>query len=326
MQTDLPRNYHSHPLDIFTEPVKRSLESYIQKTGHSVTQLEPIIYAAIEEAKESITDPTETVTVNILKQKVEFRALYYVKAVLSQTRIWRLCRENIKAYSSIFLVGSGFSYDSDMPLSNTLNVLLEFFRVKDWDELRKDKGKFLKFKREFKTICDRKSPSDSHKLLISNFPKYIYEIICLNWDDLLEKAAKQINKPINKQNEDKPTTTERYLWKFHGDVENIKEDNIKGRGGWILPDEQGYVFNSFLKYIEQTRLNEKLFSFIIVGYSENEEVIYSRVISLLEGKEDKPRPTFRIGLTLKNLNKDNYIVGTTDFTLIKILPISRVAS
>jgi hypothetical protein len=326
MQIDSSQNYHNRPLGVFIEPVKQSLESYVQNVGHPALQLEPIIYTAIEEAIKSITAPTETRSPRILRQRVESIALVYIRGVLSQNRAWRRCRERIKSYYSVFLVGAGFSYGSDMPLSNILNDLTEFLGIKDWDELRKDAKKFLKFKTEFKALCDRKSPSDSHKLLIKNFPKYIYEIICLNWDDLLEKAAKQIGMPINKQNEDKPTTTERNIWKFHGDVENIKEDNIKGQGGWVLPDEQGYVFDSFLKYIADTRIKEKLFTFIIIGYNETEEVIYKKVISLLEHEKGNPRPTYRIGLELKNLNKENYIVGTADFTLNKILPISSVDS
>jgi hypothetical protein len=324
MQTDLPQSYHSPSLDDFTEPVKQYLESYVQSVGHSAPELEPIIYTAIEEAIKSITDPTETLYPRILRQRIESKALVYVRAVLSQNKTWRSCRDRIKAYSSIFLVGAGFSYGSDMPLSNILSDLLRFCRVADWDELRKDSSKFLSFKRQFKTKCDRKSPSKAHKLIITNFPKHVYEIICLNWDDLFEKAAKLIGVLINKQNEDRPTTGERYLWKFHGDVENIKEDNIKGQGGWVLPDEDGYVFDSFQKYIVQTRLKEELFTFVIIGYNETEEVIYSKIVSLFE--KDPPRPTYRIGIDLKNLHKDNYIVGTADFTLNKILPISSAAS
>ena len=322
MQIDSSQSYPLSSLYVYAESVKRALESYVTACGHSASQLEPIINCSIDETIESNPDLDETLVPRILRQRIESKSKVYIDAVLSQIKSWRSCREHIKVFSSVFLVGAGFSYDSDMPLSNVLKAILDFCRVADWEELRKDSKRFLEFKRQFKEICDRKSPSNGYKLVIANFPKYIYEIICLNWDDLFEKAAKSINVPINKQNEDKPATSERYLWKFHGDVENIKEDNIKGQGGWVLPDEDGYVFDSFQQYLVQTRLKEKLFSFVIVGYNENEEVIYNQIVSLLE--KDPPRPTYRIGLDLKNLHKDDYIVGTAEFILNKILPISSI--
>ena len=322
MQTDSSQNYPSSSLYRFFEPVKITLESYVQDCGHSAVQLEPVIKCAIEEAIKSNSSVPETLVPRILRQKIESSAKIYIDAVLSQTKSWQSCRERVKAYSSIFLIGAGLSYDSDMPLANLLNDVLGFCGVTDWDDLRRDSSRFLNFKKQFKELCDGKSPSNGHKLIIANFPKYIYEIICLNWDDLFEKAAKATGVLIRKQNEDKPATSGRYLWKFHGDVENIKDDNIKGQGGWVLPDEDGFVFDSFRGYIDRTGLRKKLFTFVIVGYNEGEEVIYQQIISLLE--KDPPRPTYRIGLDLKNLRKDNHIVGTADFILNKILPTSNI--
>ncbi len=327
MQTNSSQNYPPSSLYRFFEPVKQALESYIKECGYSASQLEPIIDCAIEEAIKSNSHLSETLTPRILRQKIESSSRIYIDGVLSQTKAWQSCRELIKAYSSVFLVGSGLSYESDMPLANTLNVVLNFCGingVNNWNELRKDSSKFFSFKTQFKTLCDKKSPGNSHKLIITNFPKYIYEIICLNWDDLFERAAKLIGVSINKQNEDKPATSERYLWKFHGDVENIKNDNVKGQGGWVLPDEDGFVFDSFQKYIDRTRLNKEPFSFIIIGYNEEEKEIYNKIISLLE--KDPPRPTYRIGIALKNLNKDKYIVGTSEFIINKILPISSITA
>jgi hypothetical protein len=322
MQIDSSQNYPSSSLYRFFEPVKLALESYVQDCGHSASQLEPIIKCSIEEAIKSNSSAPKTLMPRILRQKIESSSKVYIDAVLSQTKTWQSCRERIKAYSSIFLIGAGLSYSSDMPLANILNDVLNFCGVSNWDELRRDSSKFLNFKKQFKTLCDRKSPSNGHKLIITNFPQYIYEIICLNWDDLFEKAANVIGVLINKQNEDKPTTSERYLWKFHGDVENIKDDNIKGQGGWVLPDEDGFVFDSFQEYVSRAQLKEKLFTFVIIGYNEGEEVIYQQIISLLE--KAPPRPTYRIGLDLKNLRKDNHIVGTAEFILNKILPTSSV--
>ena len=320
MQTDSSQHAANPSLDVFDEPARHLLESHVKQMGHSPTQLTPLIYAAIEAAKKLLADGPTFTSPRILLQTITSRALIYLSGVLSQNKKWRRCSERIKSFSSIFLTGAGFSYGSDMPLSSILGDVLTFCRVKDgeWGELRKDANKCLLFKTQFKVICDRRTPSVSHNLVIDNFPKYILEIISLNWDNFFEAAARSRGKNLNKENEDRPTTNLRNLWKFHGDVENIKNDNVKGQGGWVFPDEEGYVFTSFGTYIDQTCLKDQLFTFVIVGYSENERVIYEKITALLE--TTPPRPTYRIGLDLKNLHDDNYIVGTSDFVLNKILP------
>lgn len=120
-----------------------------------------------------------------------------------------------------------------------------------------------------------------------------------------------------KVNEDtKPVVGKRFLWKFHGDIEKITPGNIKGRGGWVFPDEGGYVFKYFHDYLSEHGLNESLFVVVFVGYSESDKNI-SEIISLLENKPR--RPTFRIGLDLKHLHDKKYIVGPSDYILAKIL-------
>jgi hypothetical protein len=307
------------PLDIYDYPIKQFLEEYIRQSGHSSSALEPVIDVAIEHAKQSLPDSMRTFAPRILRERITDAAKDYINAVLSQNKKWQECRERIKAYSSIFLAGAGLSYGSDMPLSNTLKDILVFCGAVDWAELRSDPIKCLAFKQQFNKVCGSKSPSVSHSLLIRNFPEHIWEIICLNWDDLFEKAARLDGKPINKCYIDQPVPAQRYLWKFHGDVENLGDGNIAGQGGWIFPDEPGYVFDSFRDYIKRTGLQNQLFTFVIVGYSENESIIYDQIVTLLE--LTPPRPTFRIGLDLRNFQKDRYIVGTAEFTLNKILPV-----
>jgi len=312
-------NFNSF-LDVFDEPVRKFLEDQVRTLGYDPHELLPVIKIAIEEAKKLVLKELKKVflPLPILKGRIEEHAYTYIIGVLSQSKKWRSARDRIKSYRSVFLVGAGISFESGMPLTKYLSDLLCFCEAKDYDELRRDMQKCLKFKLEFKKICDDKSVSESHKLIAQNFPEYILEIICLNWDNLIEKAARKLGKEIPKVNEDSPVTGERYLWKFHGDVEKITKDNVKGKGGWVFPDEAGYVFNCFISYIERTGLKDKLFTFVIVGYSEREENIYKNIIERFE--KVPPRPTYRIGLDLRNLKREDYIVGPADFVLKKILP------
>ena len=308
-------------LDVFDAPVKQFLESRIKKIGHSPPDLEPVINAAIESSKNQLGDSWKTQNDRLVRSRIESNAATYIDAVLGQSKIWNGCRERIKAYSSIVLAGAGLSYGSDMPLANILGDILKFLGAKDWAELRMDPNKCIAFKNQFSKICANKVPTKSHRTLILNFPKYILEVISLNWDDLLEKAAREEGKDINKQNEDTIVTTTRCLWKFHGDIMKITQDNTPGHGGWIFPDEQGYVFESFKKYIETTNLKDQLFTFLIVGYSEKEKTVYDDIINLLES--NPPRPTYRISPDLKYLHQTSHIIGTAEFILSKILPATN---
>jgi hypothetical protein len=306
-------------LDVFDKPVKRFLEQQIRELGYDPRELLPVIEVAIEEAKKLVHEEKVLLPPRILRSRIEEHAYAYIHGVLSQSKKWKSAHECIRSYCSIFLVGAGISFESGIPLTKVLKDLVKFCGAEDYDELRRDREKCLRFKLEFKKICDKKHVGTSHKLIAKNFPEFILEIICLNWDNLIERAAKELGKSIHKVNEDVAVRDERYLWKFHGDIENIKESNIKGKGGWVFPNEGGYVFNCFLDYIKRTELKNRMFAFIIVGYSEGEKEIYENIIRHFE--KEPPRPTFRIGLNLKRLGEENYIVGPADFILKQVLPI-----
>ncbi len=307
-------------LNLFDEPVRRFLESQIRDLGHNPDELRPVIDVALEEGKSLVgKEISPLLPPSIIRSRIEEGAYLSIQAILSQTRKWESAYERIRSYSSVFLTGAGISFESGVPLSKVLADLMMFCKADDWSELRRNNQKCLKFKSEFKSICDRKNPGVSHKLIAENFPEHILEIICLNWDSLIERAAQELGKAIPKENEDRHTSGERHLWKFHGDVENLERDNVRGKGGWVFPDEDGHVFNSFIRYVEETGLRGQLFVFVIAGYSEKEGNIYDKVISVFEA--EPPRPTFRIGLDLARLREEHYIVGPSDFVLRKMLPL-----
>lgn len=314
---DTPDSY----LDIFDVPVRGFLESQIRELRYDPLELRPAIDVAITEGKKSVYEESLFYLPPSLQlARIQESAYSFILGVLSQSKKWDSAYERIRSYSSIFLTGAGISFESGMPLSRILTDVLKFCTAKDCDELRREKKKCLKFKLELKRISDGKQPGTSHELIAQNFSQCILEIICLNWDNLLERAAQKLGKKINKVNEDRRTTDQRHLWKFHGDVENIKSDNMRGKGGWVFPDEEGYVFKSFVRYVDETGLKGQLLAFIILGYSENEKQIYDNVISVFE--KAPPRPTFRVGLDLSKLHEEYYIVGPSDFILKKILPSS----
>lgn len=317
MPTSSGLPYPNPSLSVFDTPVKKSLMQYIRQTGHDPISLDPVVIPAIEEAKKLATTLSVGST-RILRQRIEDSAKNFVAGVLSQSNKWNALRERIRSYHSVFLIGAGLSFSADLPLTRVLTDILEFVQAKSWDELRRDPDKCLKFKVQFKNICAGKQPGAAHKLITANFPKHVLEVICLNWDDFLERSAESANRRLNVQNKDSPlVATPRNVWKFHGDVRNIKKDNVRGNGGWIFPDEQGYVFGNFANYFQHSGLKGQIFTFVIAGYSENESNIYDDVIAVFE--KDPPRPTYRVGLNLNNLKDEQYIVGPCDYILAQVL-------
>lgn len=322
MQVDYTQNDpNSDPLSIYNDPVRNFLKENIKKHGHDVRDFSPVFDMIIREAKKKIPKEILSFPPAIILARIEEHAFTIILGILSQDNKIRGTQERIKSYGSVFLVGAGISFESGIPLTRVLQDLLKFCRASNYEELSKDKEKCLKFKREFGKICKKKEPSRSHQSIVINFPKYIEQIICLNWDNLIEKCGKSLSPPknINKINEDIPVSTKNHIWKFHGDVDNIKEDNIKGMGGWVFPHEEGHVFKCFIDYIKNSRLSTSLFTFVIAGYSEREKEICDKIISLFE--KEPPRPTFRVGLDLTRLHNTQYIFGPSDYILPKIMPL-----
>ncbi len=243
----------------------------------------------------------------------------YVTGVLTQDGKCRELRGLINSYGSIFVVGAGLSFESGVPLTKHPEHILKFCNSSNYDELISDAKKCHKFKNEFAKMCNEKEFGKSHTLIVENFPNRIKEIICLNWDNLIERSARNLKKVIVKVNEDNVVPTSvGHLWKFHGDVEKITQSNVRGSGGWVFPNEGGFVFNSFKTYInEENGLNKSLFTLVIVGYSEGDQEINS-IIKTFEALP--PRPTFRISLAgLEHLDDPTYIVGPSEFILQWVL-------
>ncbi|EGO6085517.1 hypothetical protein HA909_002272 [Enterococcus faecalis] len=128
------------------------------------------------------------------------------------------------------------------------------------------------FKKYFKATTDKhnQTSSDVH----NNICKLIHEgfiklVISLNWDDLLEVSWTNLyGTEINGQ--------KLQLIKPHGDVRNLD-------GKWTFPNEPGYLSIEHKKIISEL-LHDNIYTFLILGYSENDETI---VEELIDPKENQ---------------------------------------
>lgn len=216
----------------------------------------------------------------------------------------------IKSYGRVIvLIGAGFSSDAGVPLARFLNKI-------DFEEVSKDELKSEEFKKIFKQdMVEREvvKVTKAHEIVAEMFHhKVIIEIICLNWDDLIEKAyrrmysrkIRKINREEQQPSDDDGDGFYHYLWKFHGDVEDLDYE-------WIYPGMRGRVFRAFHQYVPE--LQKHALVFLIIGYSEQEDEIKERVIRPLESS--KYIHTFRIGMDLRLFNQylNNYIVAPAEW-------------
>lgn len=306
-------------LDELKDFVVSKLDDSLKKIHPSPKTLKPIvdraIYQSFIDIKKRKNHPKYKLIADFWIDAIHSLALMQIKSVLSQHDKIDDLKDRIKSFRSLFVIGAGISFEVGLPFTHHLDEILKFVRSADFNELRLDNQKCQQFKRQFKQISDGLNPGVSHRTLAKNLGDKIVDIICLNWDDLIERAF--TSEPIPSVNEDNEETQGGKIWKFHGDVRKINIDNLPGSGGWVFPDEGGYVFKSFSKYLEsEDGLKNKMFMIVIAGYSENDNRI-NAVINTLE--DNGKRSIFRIGLDLARIKQTDYIVGPSDYVLPKIL-------
>jgi len=189
----------------------------------------------------------------------------------------------------IVVIGAGFSYDA-MPITNEFQPLLitllkevgisspkKMIQEDEKQAWRIVKENSALFKNLFSGWCARNSPAPQHNILAKMFyDGQISHLISFNWDDLIEKAYRnEFNEEIPKITREGDILPKPYLWKMHGDADDLSTD-------WVFPLEQGCVFNNLINSLNQNiKQNCPQFS-LIIGYSENEEIVKERLINCLE--------------------------------------------
>jgi len=302
----------------YRNSIIKTMEEYVKEIKEDLPSISPILDRIFDKAK---SYPQANKRGMILKPALKLRFLQdnsmtFLRAILEQTTKFKNAKHRILVERAIFIIGAGISFESDAPMTSDLDDVLRFTGAGNYAELRSDPDKCYLFKKKFKDLVDRSSPGKSHELIMKNFPTNVIEIICLNWDNLIERAFGSSNKPLSKINKETSVDGSNHLWKFHGDIEEFDNSNVKGKLGWVFPDEGGYVLNCFNDYMANSGLSSELFSLFIVGYSEKDEQVKD-VIEALES--NPPRPTYRIGMDIARLNDDFYLLGPSPFVLTRIL-------
>lgn len=229
--------------------------------------------------------------------------------------LFKLLREQriqdlVKSHRVILLVGAGLSSEAGIPLTKFLSKF-------DFKKIKEDKKMQQEFKMKFKSeFLEREiiKHTDAHNIVAEMFHrKVVIEIICLNWDDLIERAyeskfgkIRKINREEQQPFDDDNDGFYHYLWKLHGDIRDLDYD-------WIYPGMKGRVFQSLQKYILE--LKSHVLIFLIVGYSEQDEEIKEKIIEPLESS--LYIYTYRIGMDLELFDKypEKYIVIPAEWGL-----------
>lgn len=202
----------------------------------------------------------------------------------------QICRSILTLKKQIIIiVGAGFSYDT-MPITNELQPLLvQVLKSIDVNEpvkliendiettwrIIKDNSEY--FKGAFSGWCARSLPSLQHKMVAKMlYSGQISHLISFNWDNLIERSYQEMYGELPLKVSDKKSVGAiNSLWKMHGDIEDASSE-------WIYPYADGYVFDSLIDSLE-TIVREDCPQFVlIVGYSESERNVKSKLIDWLE--------------------------------------------
>ena len=312
-----PKNNTDY-LDIFDDFVISYLKFNIKRYGAEYERIEPIILPCIKQAKEIISKLENPL--NDIEERTRLcqYALANIKMILSQNQKMNDVKDKIRSYGCVLIVGAGVSYASNAPLAARLVNLLNFCKATNFMDLSNDSNKCLCFKHHFKVLDEKFELNKSHMAIAKSFPKYTREIISLNWDSLLERALRSYKRKFNKINCEEDTPTINNLWKLHGDVENITEDNLPGHGGWVFPENGGYVFKSFVSFLKASFLSKEPYLILIAGYSRGEINIEKKIIEPIY--DNYRRELIEISMKPEQLKNESIIVGPSDYVLPRILP------
>ena len=197
-----------------------------------------------------------------------------------------LCRNILTSNGSIFIIGAGFSYDSYAPLLREMEGIAcstlydlgvenprDLYHAderKAWEHISRGWGIF---QRHVAFMLLPKEPSDQHVIVAELFHTgHISHIVSFNWDDLVEKAYRNLyNVDIPKVARE-GAESDHALWKLHGDINNPEER-------WVLPFEEGKIFQSLQQIILQTTVPA-----ITIGYREQEQVVRERLFNVFENR------------------------------------------
>jgi len=233
-----------------------------------------------------------------IKPRIETVLFQYINDIMVSHKLVDELKEKKNFYRIILLVGAGFSSEAGLPPTGYLPPF--------GDEIIRSEEKQKEFIDTFiNSFLKLDKIPDVYRLIARAFEcGEIMEIICLNWDNLIERAyreefRKDIRKIFREDQEPKDEDGDgfyHYLWKFHGDVENREVS-------WVFPRSDGKggrVFKSFTDYLSKL-LKNTAFIFLIVGYSERDQVITDEIIRPIE--DSGKCLVYRIGFDLERLEQ-----------------------
>lgn len=178
--------------------------------------------------------------------------------------MWKVVEENPEIKEEL---GSHRDVRARDIIGNKTDMLIQTFRY-----VAKYPSAIDSFKEQFKNLTNKHNQSFSE--VHENICRLIHEgfiklVISLNWDDLLEVAwnnlyGTEINGDFVQ------------LIKPHGDVRNLDSK-------WTLPHEPGYVSPQDKELISEI-LQDDIFTYWVLGYSENDKTIVEEIINPKENQ------------------------------------------
>ncbi|MGB7123400.1 MAG: hypothetical protein WBE40_00870 [Thermoplasmata archaeon] len=323
-------------LEVHREVLREALGEFVADYDRKPAEFESVIERAIDHAFGMFPKQgTQLVVPRQFSLRQKFllaQAKVVVRGVLEQTKKFTQIRGRIKSLGAVVVAGAGLSYSSEVPLTAELADALRFAgidvtpaaptRIEDlrdaFARLKLSNAAMVTFREQFGRICAGKPFGPGHFYLANELGNHVIEIVSLNWDDLIEKAAPEKFDGDRVRRYDKPVGDGAgFLWKFHGDVKCPCSESIPGGGGWVYPFDGGFVFESFKDLLAKNPRLSNLFVVLVIGYGEGDEAINRELIGRLS--KSPVRPVVRVGLSIARLHEADYLVGPCDYVLRQIL-------
>ncbi|MDG6998191.1 MAG: SIR2 family protein [Nitrososphaerota archaeon] len=226
-------------------------------------------------------------------------------------------------YKVVLIVGAGLSFESGLPLSIHLENILKSmgFNLQEDNEIKSifekigsDSKRDVEFKTKFRNIVSNGgvAPTPAHHVICKKFEENkIIDILCYNWDNLIEQSYTQLyGHPIKKVSLPFASAGNfddfvHALWKLHGDVENLGET-------WVYPGFDSEIpesLKSYCKFLSSQVASTLIV--LVVGCSEADEDLLSVLAEL-----GKFCAIYRLGMDMRLFHlHDDYLLAPAGWML-----------
>jgi len=319
--------------------LKLDLEEFVDVIPFVRDQCIKDLREFVLEQKMTLDEPLPDVTYKQLYEVALNAAKLYLDRIAGQEVKLEKLGKGLKDGYAIVVIGAGLSSEAGLPVASELDegAFVSYHQAYPsvereqcfdengklepsiWKKIKRSHRAYNFFVQWFSNKCNdpNVNPARSHGDLIHFYQKGRFlELLCLNWDNLIEKAHRKYNngRDIPTTVFDKSVDGDQKcgrLWKLCGCVEHPE------LGTWVLPGFSGKLPSSLVSCIKAYNRKATDYIVISIGYSEESEEGGRSVAKQIKSVT-KPRQVIPIRPDLAPDAPKNVIIGTASHALNRL--------